>query len=216
MKSVATIKLKIPNNKMLINSMKQYSKAITYISNLGYKNKIINRYKLHHLAYYEARNKFNLPSQYIINAIRIASQTLKSVKTNNGSNPFYKELMPVDFDRRTFTFFPDKIRLTTIKGRVDIPIKIPEYYKQYLIWKYQTCRLIYNKKQNKLFLHIVFSRETNFLQSKNPKITGIDLGINNIAVTSNKKFFNSHKIKKTKIKFRYIRSRLQSKGTRSS
>ncbi|MBI2671917.1 hypothetical protein HYX16_03205, partial [Candidatus Woesearchaeota archaeon] len=211
MKSVATIKLKIPNNKILIDSMKQYSKAITYISDQGYKNKIINRYKLHHLVYYKARKKFNLPSQYIINAIRIASQTLKSVKTNKGSNPFYKELMPVDFDRRTFTFFPDKIRLTTIKGRIDIPVEIPEYYKKYLGWKYQTCMLIYNK--NKLFLHIVFSKETNFLQSKNPKITGIYLGINNISVTSNKKFFNSHKIKKTKIKFRYVRSRLQSKGT---
>ena len=216
MKSVATIKLKIPNNKILINSMKQYSKSVSYISDQGYKNKIHNRYNLHHLSYYKARNKFKLPSQYIINAIRIASQTLKSVKTNKGSKPFYKELMPVDFDRRTFTFFPNKIRLTTIKGRIDIPVEIPEYYNKYLSWRYQTCRLIYNKKQNKLFLHIAFSRETNFTKTKNPKFTGIDLGINNIAVTSDKKFFNSSKIKKTKIKFKYIRSRLQSKGTKSS
>jgi IS605 OrfB family transposase len=124
--------------------------------------------------------------------------------------------MPVDFDRRTFTFFPNKIRLTTIKGRIDIPIEIPEYYKKYLNWKYQTCKLFYDKKQDKLFLHITFSREIDFIQTKNPKITGIDLGINNIAVTSDMKFFNSSKIKNTKIKFKYIRSRLQSKGTKSS
>ena len=105
-------------NKLLLDTMEQYSKAISYIADKGFKSNVYNRYKLHHLCYYEARDKFKLPSQFIINANRVASQTLKSVKTNKGSNPIFKEYMPLDFDKRTFTFSSDKVRVTTIKGRV--------------------------------------------------------------------------------------------------
>lgn len=124
MKSVVTIKIKIPTNKLLLETMKQYSKTISYIADKGFEAKVHNRYKLHHLCYYEARDKFKLPSQFIVNANRVASQTLKSTK----AKPLFKEIMPLDFDKRTFTFSFDKVRVTTINGRVDIPIEIPEYY----------------------------------------------------------------------------------------
>ena len=215
MKTRITIKLKIPCNQQIINAMKQYSKTITYISNIGFKHNVSNRYKLHHLIYYKAKNKFNLPSQYIINAIRVASQTLKSVKTNKGSKPSFKEFMPLDFDRRTFTFRSDKIRITMPDKRIDLPIEIPEYYWKYLDWSYQTMRIIYDKRFNRMFLHITFSRDIP-INNISGNFIGVDVGINNIAVTSNNQFFNSNKIKHIKSKFRYLRSRLQSKGTSSS
>src|SRR3989344_2481314 len=215
MKTRVTIQLKIPCNQQIINAMKQYSKTITYISNQGFKNNIVNRYKLHHITYYKAKSKFNLPSQYIINAIRVASQTLKSVKTNKGSKPLFKEIMPLEFDRRTFNFSFDKVRITMPDKRIDLPIEIPEYYWKYLDWSYQTMRIIYDKRFNRMFLHITFSRNIA-IPNNSDKFLGVDIGINNIAVTSNNQFFNSNKIKHIKSKFRYLRSRLQSKGTRSS
>ncbi len=215
MKKRVAIKIKIPNNKLLISSMKTYSETINYISEEGYKNGVVNRYQLHHLTYYKAKDKFNLPSQYIINAIRISSQTLKSVKTNKGSKPKYKEYMPLDFDRRTSSFYFNKVRLTTIKGRIDIPIEIPEYYWKYLDWNYQAARLVYDKKKNQTYLHIIFRKDMQEIKPTGEFI-GVDLGINNIAVTSNKEFFNSSKIKQIKSKFKHLRSRLQSKGTKSS
>src|SRR3989338_2651594 len=90
MKKRVTLKLKIPNNNLLVESMKTYSEAISFITEQGYQNNISNRYQLHNLTYYQAKKKFNLPSQYIINAIRISSQTLKSIKSNKGSKPKYK------------------------------------------------------------------------------------------------------------------------------
>ena len=215
MKSVITIKLKIPVNYQIVNTIKKYSKAISYISNQGFKHNVRNRYKLHHLVYYNARDKFNLPSQYIINAIRVASQTLKSVNTNKGSKPIFKEIMPLDFDRRTFTFSSNKVRITLPNKRIDVPIEIPEYYWKYLDWSYQTMQIIYDKKINRMFLHITFSRDIA-IPYNSDGFLGIDVGINNIAVTSNKQFFNSKKIKHIKSKFRYLRSRLQCKGTRAS
>ena len=213
MKSIATIKIKIPKKDILIETMKQYREVVSYIADKGFNNKIYRRYELHHLVYYEVKDKFNLPSQFIINAVREASQALKSIKKNKGSKPNFKEFLPLDFDRRTFTFNSDKIRLTTINGRIDVPIEIPEYYFKYLDWSYQIAKLII--KDNKYFLYVTFRRDIN-MPSSTGKSIGIDLGINNIAVTSDKRFFNSSKIKKKKIMFKRLRTKLQAKGTKSA
>jgi len=215
MKSVTTIKIKIPKNELLLETMKEYSKAVSYIADKGFKAKVHNRYDLHHLCYYETRKKFNLPSQFVINANRVASQTLKSVKTNKGSKPVFKEYMPLAFDLRTFKFLFDRVKLTTIKGRVEIPLDIPEYYWKYLDWNPQTANLIIDKK-NRMFLHITFSRDVKTQQISNRLQLGVDVGINHIAVTSNRDFFSGKKIKRKRIKYKRLRARLQAKGTRSS
>ena len=194
--------------------MKQYSKAIQYIADEGFKANTYNRYKLHHLCYYDARERFNLPSQFVINANRVASQTLKSVKANKGSKPTFKECMPLAFDKRTFTFSFDKVRLTTINGRIDVPIEVPEYYWKYLDWSYQTALLTIDK-HNRMFLHITFSRDIS-IPTNSDGFLGVDVGINHIAVTSNRQFFSGSKVKSYRLKFKRLRARLQSKGTRSS
>jgi len=213
MKSVTTIKLKIPNNELLLETMKEYSKVVSYIADEGFASGVHNRYDLHHLCYHEARKKFNVPSQFVINANRVASQTLKSVKTNKGTKPVFKEYLPLAFDLRTFKFLFDKVKLTTIKGRVEIPLDIPEYYWRYLDWNPQTAILIVDKK-GRMFLHITFSRDIK--QVSNQLQLGVDVGINHVAVTSNRRFFNGKKIRRYRIKYKRLRARLQSKGTRSA
>src|SRR3990167_3583547 len=215
MKSVATIKIKIPRNNLLLETMKQYSKAIQFIADEGFKAKISNRYKLHHICYYKAKEYFNLPSQFVINANRVASQGLKSVKPNKGSKPRFKENMPLAFDKRTFTFSKEKVRLSTIKERINIPIKIPEYYLKYLDWNYQTALLTIDKK-GKFFLNITFSRDISIRPVSNGLHLGVDVGINHIAVTSNRQFFSGNKIKRYRLKFKRLRAKLQAKGTRSA
>ncbi|MDP2922354.1 MAG: transposase [Candidatus Omnitrophota bacterium] len=213
MKSIVTIKLKIPQKEEILETVEKYSKAVSYIADEGFKSGIVNRYALHHLCYYKAREKFKLPSQFIINANRIASQTLKSVKTNKGNKPVFKEFLPLPFDKRTFTFSSDKIRITTIKGRINVPIEVPEYYWKYLDWNPQTAQIVKTRKG--LFIHITFSRNVNSCVADG-KTVGVDVGINHIAVTSNKQFFSGSKVKSCMLKFKRLRCKLQAKGTQSS
>ena len=215
MKSVATIKIKIPRNDQLLETMKQYSKAIQYIADEGFKANIHNRYKLHHLCYYDTRKLFNLPSQFVVNANRVASQALKSIKANKGRKPQFKEMMPLAFDKRTFTFSKEKVRLSTLKERIDIPIEIPEYYLKYLSWSYQTALLTIDKN-GRFFLNITFSRDININKISNGLQVGVDVGINHITVTSNRQFFSGNKIKRYRLKFKRLRAKLQAKGTRSA
>jgi len=213
MKSVVTIKLKIPQREEVLELMEEYSKAASYIVDKGHKAGVFNRYKLHHLCYYEAKERFKLPSQFIINANREASQTLKSVKANKGGKPVFKKCLPLPFDKRTFTFKFDTVRLTTLEGRIDMPIEVPEYYWKYLDWSPQTAQIVRTWKG--LFIHITFSRSVNSCVH-NGKVIGVDVGINHVAVTSTKQFFSGSKIKSCMIKFKRLRGKLQAKGTRSS
>lgn len=213
MKSFATIKLKLRQREEVLETMRLYSGAVGYIADEGFKAGIVNRYDLHHLCYYKAKERFGIPSQFVINANRVASQTLKSVKSNKGSKPVFKEFLSLPFDKRTFNFSFDKIRITTVKGRIDIPVEVPEYYWKYLDWSPQTAQVIKTKKG--LFIHITFSRNVNSCVADG-KVVGIDVGINHVAVTSERKFFSGGKVKSCMVKFKRLRGRLQAKGTRNS
>src|SRR3990167_922010 len=211
MKTFATIKLKIPSNKQLLDMSIIFLQAVQYSVDKGFEAKITNRYRLHHLVYRDLRKL--LPADFACEAIAKASENLKS--TNLKIKPVIKSC-PISFNRNLFNFSFDNVRIATFipRQRQDIPIEIPEYYWKYIDWNYQTLEVIQDRK-GKLFFHITFSRDVNSTTScRNEKIVGVDFGINNLAVTSEGVFF---KTPKTQIrKFHYLRNRLQSKGTKSA
>lgn len=224
MKLVSTIKLKIKNNDELFDMSSRFTKAIQYAIDEGFKAKVSNRFKLHHLVYKNIRKKFNLPADFTIEVIGKASANLKSTKFK--VKPIINKAN-ISFNRKLFTFCFDKVRIATFKPRqrIDIPIYIPEYYWKYLDWRYQTLEMIKDRK-GRLFFHITFSREVrrhseqsaktveNTPLSCGDKILGVDLGVNNLAVTSDGKVFTGYK---TKIKqFQNLRRKLQAKGTKSA
>ena len=216
MKSITTIKLKLPHNNILLETMNQYSYSANKVIYFGWNIKTNNKIELHNLTYYKIREETNLPAQLVCSSRDKACEVLKASRFKN-KKPVMKEYSSIRYDARSFGFKSDNKRyyvsLVTINGRIKFPVKIPEYYWKYLDWKTRSADLILDKK-NRLFIHIVLSRDVNIIPSNNK--VGIDLGINNIAVTSNKKFFNPSNIKSTKIKFKRLRTKLQAKGTKSA
>jgi len=211
MKSVATIKLKVEGNKELFDMSNIFLQAVQYSIDKGFEAKISNRFKLHHLVYKDLRKW--LPADFACEAIAKASENLKAVKLKK--KPVMKSC-PISFNRHLFTFSFEKVRISTFtpRQRKDILINIPEYYWKYLDWRYQTLEIIKDRK-GRIFFHITFSRDINIPSSCcSDRIQGVDVGINNLAVTSDGKVFKGHK---TKIRqFQYLRRKLQRKGTKSA
>ena len=206
MKCRATIKLKIQNIKELNGMFTSYIRSCQYAADSAFKNKCKNRFDLHHLVYNRIRKRFKLKSEFAINALARGFEAYKSCK----KKVVFKSV-PIRFDRRTFTFFEDHIRLTTNNERINISIFLPKYYRKYISWKYQTADLIRNRKGD-MSINITFSRSVE--QTAGISILGVDLGINKLAVCSNGKLFKGEK---TKIKqFQYLRRKLQAKGTKSA
>jgi len=211
MKLVATIKLKVQHKEGLLDMSNTFLQAVQYAIDKGFEAKISNRFKLHHLVYKDLRQW--LPADFACEAIAKASENLKAVKLKK--KPVMKSC-PISFNRNLFTFSFEKVRIATFtpRQRKDIAISIPEYYWKYLDWRYQTLEIIKDRK-GRLFFHITFSRDVNSTTScRNEKIVGVDVGVNNLAVTSDGKVFKGHK---TRImQHNYLRKRLQRKGTKSA
>lgn len=214
MRTVATMKIKIPTNPTLLETMRRYSQSAQRVVDVGFERKISNKRKLHDLTYDKIRKSTQLPAQLVCSSRNKASEALKSVFRNKGSKPSFKQFLTIRYDARSFTFKENQVSLCSIKGRIKIPIKIPEYYRKYLGWKVCSADLTYDKKR--MFLNIVVSKDVSINKSSNGKVVGVDIGINHLAVTSDKRFFSYKKVRKQMLKFERLRAKLQAKGTPSA
>jgi predicted transposase len=210
----ATISIKIPQSAshQLLETMREFSKAAKFAYDYAAKNKISSWKILHQRVYREIRTFSRLPSQLCCKAIKFAIETRKSCKYRNVD--FNRELT-IQYDQRSYSFdFSGKCSLSTTSGRVKHDLSIPRYYlNTYADWIIGGATL--SKRGKDILLNVTVSKEiTDVLPTSDSKVLGVDLGINNLAVTSDGKFFNGVRVHIAKLQ--RLRSKLQSKGTKSA
>lgn len=218
MKLKRTAKIKIDMTvSEILPTIQSYTNAFNFICNFGYPLKIKNKITLHKRIYYDVKEY--LPSQLTVSAITKASEALASAFTKSkhkklGSQPKSK-LCSIRYDKNSYSIKDNLLSLSTISGRKKkIPLSIPKYYQEYFDnWKRKSAELCIIK--NKVYLHIVFEKEVTDASSTG-NVVGIDRGINNLAVTSNNKFFGGKVVKKQVRKYQKLRSSLQSNGSKSA
>ena len=206
----ASIPIKLNINDLIVDTIDLYKQGLQYCIENGWKLRIKNNIKLHPFVYTSLR-RIGLPSQLAISCIKQACGMLKKAK----SQPFVKKVSVRYNTHRSFSFKNNILSLGTITGRIKIPIKIPDYALKYFNeWEIRESLLTKNFKGDYYFT-FTFLKEAPCLNSQN-QVLGIDLGINNLAVTSDNQFFKSSKVKQIKRKFKFLRGKLQAKGTRSA
>jgi len=208
----ATIRLKVPYSKSLIDTMIEFSKATQFAYDYALKNKIRSWKTLHQRTYRKIREFSKLPAQLCCKAIKFALETKRGCR--NRKADFSRELS-VPYDKRSYSFdFSGKCSLSTINGRLKQTLHIPDYYLQtYKDWEVRSATL--SRVRKDLFLNVTVAKEVNpAICGPNSKIVGIDLGINNLATTSEKQFFRG--VQTHIAGLQRLRSKLQSKGTRSA
>ena len=208
----ATIKIKIPTNPVLLETMEQYSKAAQIVADTGYGQQICNKRMLHDATYELIRGMSQLPAQLVCSSRDKACEVLKAVFRKHGSKPEFKQHLAIRYDARSFSFKETEVSLCSIQGRIKIPIHIAEYYKQYLDCDVCSADLIYDRK-HRMFLHVTLSKEVELQQNGN--VVGIDIGVNPLAITSNRQFCHNTMMPTIK-RYERLRCSLQAKGTKSA
>jgi len=203
-------------------TMLQYTAAFNMTAEVGFKKKIKNSRKLHDETYYSVRSAFpDLPADLVCSSRLKAAEAVKGVLTKTkhkkyGSQPKSK-LQSIRYANKYYRIFPDMKsgNILLIGGRKKFTFEIAPYYQALFQpdWQHKSAELVIRK--NKVYLHIVFEKEVAEPASTG-KIIGIDRGINNIAATSNNKFYGSGTIRKQVRKYQRHRSSLQKKGTKSA
>ena len=231
MKLQRTLKLVLKSTEeqkqILLETIEQYKFAYNYACKIGWEAQTWNGVQLHNLTYYTVRDKTSLPSQLVVSARVVATESLKSAikrekkglksRCPQSNNP------AIRYDKRSYTVWLDReeVSLATVKGRQRFKIKVPEYFKQYLDWKVTSANLKYDKKLKKFFLNITVEKEASDIEPTTDFYVGVDLGLRKLAVASTpdgkiNKFFDGGHIRAVSERYFALRKRLQSKGTPSA
>ena len=209
-----TISLKLERNPELLETISVYNKIVNLHIKESFVLKTNSKKKLHNSLYKKIRQDFPTFPSALIQCAR--DNCIEMLKGNNyKKNTIKKDSSSIRFDLRTIKVFLDsrKISITTIQGRKKYNIFVPEYFSIYKTWKIKGATIGVSKQYFELQI-IVETNPPKFCDNK--QILGIDLGIKNFAVLSNNSFIKGKKINGIKRKYNHLRSKLQSRGTRSA
>ena len=210
------IKCKILPNKAqhqeLLDVMKTFNMACDWVSEQAYSSKTFNKIKLHKLVYYEIKQRFNLSSQLAVRVIGKVTDCYKNWKQQSKVLSF-RELGSVDYDTRILTIKKDCISLMVMGKRIKLPYRCKKPLESFDL----SCQseLTYDKVKNKFY--VTFFADT----SEQPPIQatdflGVDLGIVNIATTSDGEIFTGEKVEAYRKRITGLKARLQAKGSKSA
>lgn len=205
-----TVRLKI-ESRDIRDTMEQYFEAYCYCVEKGIELHTANKKKIHNATYYPLRKLYpRIPSNLLQTARDVACETIKSV--NSGLIPKPKNKF-IRYDNRKFSYKNGIVSIATINGWKKFQITLPKYAEKYDSWNCKAATVTLRNGQ--LWLNMIFNKDSEII-TEPTTFLGIDRGIRNIAVCSDNSFYNSKRLKSIKGRYQYLKSRLQSKGTRSA
>lgn len=179
------------------------------------------------LAYDTVRDRTGLKSQHAILATHRAAEAIRGcvdrfAADKSATKPTFTA-PSVAYDARTLTLFDDgTVSLTTLGSRVRCQLVLPEeddgYQYQFLddeAWSLTESTL--TARDGAYYLHLGFRRpRTPVLTAEGGTVLGVDLGVENIAVTSTARFFSGSELNHRRRAFKRRRAALRGVGTESS
>jgi len=196
----------------LLETMRKYNEACNFVAEKAFFLKLLtNKYKLHKEVYREIREKFNQSSQF---AVRIIGKVVEAYKRDKTTKPKFRELGAIQYDQRNSKIGIDKVSIMTLNGRIKLATRIGEYQKSRFDRVKGQSDLIY---RNGIFYLIVVVDAPEKSNEYDPVgALGVDLGIENIAVDSDRQVFESKKVEKSRKRYSGLRNELQKVGTKSA
>lgn len=196
---------------MLCDTMKRFNEACNEIAETVFAIHSANKIEIQKTVYYPIREKFGLSAQLTILAIR---KVCEAYKRDKSIKPQFRNDGALVYDQRVLSWKGlDKVSMITLQGRQVIPTKIGDYQKARMDRIRGQADLILVKGIFYLCVVVDVSEETPY----DPKgVLGVDLGINNLAVDSDGEVYSGKQTTQTREKLDSLKSRLQSKGTKSA
>jgi putative transposase len=194
----------------LLETMRRYNEACNFVAERAYSLKLANKYKLHKKVYHETRQRFALSSQFVV---RIIGKVVEAYRRDKTTLPKFKEFGSIQYDQRNSKVTIDRVSIMTLQGRLVLTTRIGEYQKDRFDRVKGQCDLIY--RQGVFYLAVVVDVPDKSEYDPVGAL-GIDLGIENIAVDSDRHVFESKKVEDTRQRYSRLRSILQHIGTKSA
>jgi IS605 OrfB family transposase len=208
MKLTLQIKL-LPDDvqvKALLGTIEKANASCNQISEIAWKEKTFNQFKLHQKSYYLVKNQSGLSSQM---TIRCISKVSDSYKLDKKIKREFKPFGAITFDSRILSYKDNSISIWTINGRLKIPFIC--HRPDWLPHIKGEADLI--TRRGKYFLLQTVEIPEEPIKDME-EFLGCDFGLINIATLSTGEIMSSKELETYREKRQKIRSSLQSKGTK--
>ena len=199
-------------HRALLRTMNTFNQVCNEISERAFQHGQFQKNQLQKIVYHDVREAHpEFSSQLTIRAIDVVSCSYKIQKHKKRPNGF-KKTSAVVYDDRVITFRgTESVNIWTAEGRINIPIRI--YDKEKFKFRKGQVDLVY--QNGKFFLLCTLEVPTPDSYDAFGVI-GVDLGVKNIAVTSDGDRYSADQIEKKRKQYHDHRQRLQACGTRSA
>ncbi len=214
---------------LLEDTIDEWRTGANIATDIGWEHYETRKRKLQSLAYDDVRDQTRLGSQHAILACFQAAQALKGVderkqQGRNYSKPDFTA-PTVKYDANTMTLFDDNtVSLATTDSRVRCELVLPDdedgYQYQYFDsdeWRVAESTL--TVRNGGYYLHLGFRKpkpDANESPAEDRTVLGVDLGIENLAVTSTAHFESGQELLHEHREFERVRGGLQETGTESA
>jgi IS605 OrfB family transposase len=214
---------------LLHETIDEFRWAANYVVDAAFDDEyaVTSKRKLHDRTYEQVREETRLHSNLVQAARSRAAEALKSVvaKWKRGkyaSRPYFSSLF-LEYDKRSATFNADHATLSTVEGRITAEYVLPDEdrdtpHAEYLFGDdYETtgATLHYRPIEGAFYLHVRTKADMGDLEpAENGMVLGVDLGVENIAVTSTGVFWSGDELNHWHSEYEKRRASMQQRGTR--
>ena len=214
MKLIAQVKLQPTDDQRaaLLETMETANAACNYISEVAWETGTFKQFALHKLVYYPVREKFGLSAQV---TVRMEAKVADAYKLDRKTKRHFLKHGAITYDERILSWrlSDQTISIWTMGGRQRMSFLAGERQLKLLEHRMGQADLIL--RDGEWYLHQVC--EVNESPEFDPTgWLGVDLGIVNLATTSDGQVFSGAKVEARRQWYEYRRAVLQSVGTKSA
>jgi putative transposase len=193
--------------------MRACNAAANHAAAVAFERKISNKIALQKLIYTELRERFGLSAQQ---AVRAIAKACGAYKRDKKIQPTFKPLGAIEYDRRIMSWKGrEAVSLLTMRGRIIVPVV---YQGRWLGRHPERIRgnadLIY--RDGMWFVAIVIDVPEPPQGPEPVGWVGVDRGIVNLATDSDGTNYSGKTVRAVRYRYRMLRKRLQTKGTKSA
>lgn len=213
MRLVVQVKL-LPDaeqSELLKTTLRRANAACDWLSERAWATKTWGQYALHKLAYAGCRTTFpELSSQVTVRAIAKVADAYKLDKVSKRS---FRPLGSIAYDARILSWNGEAVSIWTTGGRQRISFVCGDYQRDLLQFDRGETDLVLRKGKFYLFVTVTLP-DTE--EHKAVDWLGVDVGIVNIATTSDGENFSGAHLNSLRRRANKLRAKLQRKGTKSA
>jgi putative transposase len=191
-------------------TLERFNEACNWLGERAFHDRIANKLELQRRYYYELRERFGLSAQM---AVRCLARVAGSYKRDRAIQPTFRPHAAMPYDQRLMTFKGlDTVSLLTLEGRLLVAMVMGAYQRQrFDQFEPRQSHMVLRKDGTCLLLVTVQVPDGTPTQPRD--ILGVDLGIANIAVTSDGDIMTGDAVESVRSRMSRRRRALQKAAT---